>query len=74
MDKKIFNDQGFLTTDGKSFVNSYFTKEAMRVLETATDYNDLLVISGLLKGIIAEKTSQLGAELLIKAHHSEKVK
>jgi hypothetical protein len=52
MERKIFNNQGFLSTEGKTFVDDGFTKELKRVLATAQTPNDVLVISGILKSIV----------------------
>lgn len=52
--KQIFNEQGFLTTEGKAFVNERFTKEVSYIMSTADTNADRLIISSILKSIVAE--------------------
>lgn len=54
MNKKIFDEFGFLTSEGKVFVNDGFIKELKRVLLTASNYSDVLIISCILKSLIGE--------------------
>lgn len=54
MTTQIFNEQGFLTVDGKSFLNDGFTKEVKKIMATAGDASDALTISCILKAIIGE--------------------
>jgi hypothetical protein len=54
MEPKIFNELGFLSKEGKSFVNDGFTKEVRRVLATAQSSNDVLIIASILKSIIGD--------------------
>lgn len=58
MERKIFNERGFFTKDGKAFIDDGFAKELKRVLSTATNQNDVLIISGLLKGMVADLASE----------------
>ncbi len=50
----IFNEQGFLNKEGRAFLNDGFIKETKRILATAQNDNDLLIISGILKAVVAD--------------------
>jgi len=54
MTTQIFNGQGFLTVDGKAFINDGFVKELKKVIATADNAQDLLIISCILKSIVGE--------------------
>jgi hypothetical protein len=54
MTKKIFDDRGFLTPEGKTFVEDGFTKEVKRIFSTSSSHSDTLIISCILKSIVAE--------------------
>jgi hypothetical protein len=54
MSKKIFDDRGFLTQEGKAFVDDGFTKEVKRIFATASSHSDTLTISCILKSIVSE--------------------
>jgi hypothetical protein len=58
MTTKIFNDRGFLTTEGKALVQDGFAKEMKKIFATAIDYNDTLTISCILKSIIGEAAAK----------------
>lgn len=75
MRHKIFDNQGFLNKDGKTFVNDGFTKEVRKVLKTAEDENDILIISSILKNLIGdfacEEISKIKAKSLTKDKDSD---
>jgi len=52
--KKIFNDRGFLTKEGKAFVDDGFTKEVQKIFSTSVEAQDPLIIASILKSIIGE--------------------
>jgi hypothetical protein len=54
MTTQIFNDQGFLTPEGKSFLKDGFCKEVHKVLNTSSTVGDVLIISCILKSIVGE--------------------
>ena len=54
MTKQIFDDRGFLTPEGKAFVDDGFTKEVKRIFATAASYGDTLTVSCILKSIVSE--------------------
>lgn len=53
-ERKIFDERGFLTDEGKAFVNDGFIKETRRVFATAENKNDILIIASILKSVVAE--------------------
>lgn len=55
MNNKIFNNQGFLTPEGKAFVDETFTKDVRKIMATAQGSGDALIISCILKSIVAEE-------------------
>lgn len=57
MTRQIFNEQGFLTSEGKAFVNEGFTKEVKKIFATACTVNDALIISGILKSIVGDASA-----------------
>ena len=63
-DKKIFNDQGFLTKEGAAFVNDGFNKELAKVINTATSPNDVIIISALLKNLVDNACSQVNHDMI----------
>lgn len=52
--RQIFSEQGFLTADGKAFVNEGFTKEVKKIFATGSSVSDILTISCILKSIVGE--------------------
>lgn len=87
MDRKIFDERGFLTKEGATFVNDGFGKELKRIMATATNHTDMLIISGILKSLIGEyvlnasikpntttqnyTNSQVGSTSTTKGKHSK---
>ncbi len=57
MTNQIFNDRGFLTAEGKAFLNDGFIKEVKKVIATAGNAEDVLTISCILKSIVGEIAS-----------------
>ena len=57
IERKIFDRQGFLTSEGKSFLNDGFVQELKRIFATSTNPNDISIISGLLKGVVSEQAN-----------------
>lgn len=53
-ERKIFNSQGFLTPEGKSFVQDRFVPELKRILITAQNTSDTKIIGCILKCLIDE--------------------
>jgi len=62
MTTQIFNEQGFLTPEGKSFLKDGFCKEVHKVLNTSSTVGDVQIISCILKSIVGEmSTNHLNA-------------
>jgi hypothetical protein len=55
--RQIFNEQGFLTADGKTFVNEGFTKEVKKIFGTACSAADVMTINCILKSIVGEASA-----------------
>lgn len=55
--RKLFNGQGFLTDEGKAFVNDCFVPGLKRVLSTAQNIEDTQTIGAILKSIVGEAVS-----------------
>lgn len=54
MTTQIFNNQGFLTAEGKSFINDGFSKEVKKIMATAHNAEDVLTISCILKALVGD--------------------
>lgn len=55
--RKVFNERGFLTKEGATFINDGFVKETRRVIATATNANDVGIIMSILKSLVCEVAS-----------------
>jgi virulence-associated protein VapD len=56
--KQIFNQQGFLTQEGAVFVKDNFVAGVDKVLNTASNEDELKVIGSILSNIIGAKISE----------------
>lgn len=56
---KIFTDRGFFSDEGKVFVNDHFTKNVTKMLQTASNPNDVDIICSLLKSVVGAQGSDL---------------
>ena len=57
MTTQIFNEQGFLTPEGRMFLKDGFCKEVYKVLNTASNVGDVQIISCILKSIVGEMST-----------------
>lgn len=52
--KSIFDERGFLTPEGKIILSEGFLQEVRKLFETAASISDSLILSGILKSVVAE--------------------
>lgn len=72
--RKIFDEFGFLTKEGKVFVNDGFSKEVKNIFATATSQEDIMVINSILKSLIDKYSSELKAKDLQTNQLEQKTK
>lgn len=53
----IFDDRGFLTKEGKEFVDEIFTSNVKKVFDTASDEQAVIIVSSILCGLVKETAS-----------------
>ena len=64
---QIFNEQGFLTSDGKAFIKDGFAKELQKVLNTASNVGDVRIISCILKSLVGEMSTNHIGDLMVQS-------